>query len=94
MSHPLDLQKLEALSCLAIREEEKASLLESLEGVVSMLHDIDNVEITDRVTPSHQPTPLAIDQVDSGLLFDRHLPDKGIHAVDGVFLAPKVIHRD
>lgn len=88
----MDITKLEELSCLKIPSAYKEKVEHSLDGIVQMLHSIDNIQLPQKNPNYNQVTTLATDNVENDYLIDKDNTD--LHIVDGLFLAPKVIHKD
>lgn len=94
----MNLDKLEKLSCLNIKEEDKAMYINSLDGVFDMMNSIsqidnkndnDNLLVQQQVTELHSEEKLVASE-----MINRQKEYKGIHLEQGVFLAPKVIKKD
>ena len=84
----MDIEKLEKLSCLKIDEQQKQAILLSIEGVVSMLKEIDSLKVGNFIKEKRHAT-----------VFRQDLPieensKSGLHLEYGYFLAPKVIVKD
>lgn len=94
MTQSIDLSKLEALSCLKIKEESKDSMISSISDVFTMLHDIDKINVSNFSNNSNNPTQLANDEVNESHLFNKNEKTDGIYTTDGLFLAPKVLNKD
>jgi len=94
----MNLDKLEKLSCLNIKEEDKAMYVNSLDGVFDMMNSIsqiDNKNNNDNLSVQQQVTDLySEDQLVLSEMVNRQQEYKGIHLEQGVFLAPKVIKKD
>lgn len=88
----MDITKLEELSCLKISSEHKEKVEKSLDGIVQMLHSIDDIQLSKNNTNYNQVTTLASDCVEEDYLVEKDNTD--LHIIDGLFLAPKVIHKD
>ena len=94
----MNLDKLEKLSCLNIKEEDKAMYINSLDGVFDMMNSIsqidnkndnDNLLVQQQVTELHSEEKLVASEI-----INRQKEYKGVHLEQGVFLAPKVIKKD
>ncbi len=94
----MNLDKLEKLSCLNIKEEDKAMYINSLDGVFDMMNSIsqidnkndnDNLLVQQQVTELHSEEKLVASE-----MINRQKEYKGVHLEQGVFLAPKVIKKD
>ena len=84
----MKIEKLEKLSCLKINESQKSYILKSLEGVMAMLHELDELE-----TPSVSITEYKKTQFRDAIAIV--VPQRiSLHLEDGLFLAPKVIKKD
>ena len=94
----MNLDKLEKLSCLNIKEEDKAMYVNSLDGVFDMMNSIsqiDNKSDNDNLLVQQQVIELySEDQLVASGMINRQKEYKGIHLEQGVFLAPKVIKKD
>lgn len=93
MTKHIDLEKLEALSCLKIDESKKSSMIDDINGVVDMLHSIDQINVVSIPENHNNPTQLANDLVNGEYCFDKEQPSQSVNIQDGVFLAPKVISK-
>jgi aspartyl/glutamyl-tRNA(Asn/Gln) amidotransferase C subunit len=93
MSTDIDLSKLESLSCLKIPDEQKASMIDGIKGVVDMLHEIDQVNINSNANVLNTPTVLSKDEVNNSFSFEKDKTSESVHIQDGAFLAPKVISK-
>ena len=83
----MKIEKLEKLSCLKIDDSQKSYILKSLEGVMAMLHEVDELD-----TPSVSSTEYKKTQFREAIAI---VPQKiSLHLEDGLFLAPKVIKKD
>lgn len=83
----MKIEKLEKLSCLKIDESQKSYILKSLEGVMAMLHEVDELE-----APSVSGTEYKKTQFRDAIAI---VPKRiSLHLEDGLFLAPKVIKKD
>lgn len=89
----VNLKKLEALSCLKLDESKEQSMLQGIEGVVDMLHSIDQITVASIPDNNDNPTQLANDVVDSTYLFNKNEQSQSVNIQDGLFLAPKVISK-
>jgi len=87
----MDITKLEALSSLSLPKEHTDKMQKSLDSIVSMLHSIDSVNLENSNPNYNQITVLADDVVKTDYLIEKS--DNSLHSVDGLFLAPKVIHK-
>ena len=94
----MNLDKLEKLSCLNIKEEDKAMYINSLDGVFDMMNSIsqidnkndnDNLLVQQQVTELHSEEKLVASE-----MINRQKEYKGVHLEQGVFLAPKVIKKE
>lgn len=99
----MDLDKLAKLSCLDIKEEDRAYFSNSLADVVEIMDKVAGLDCnttSDNLTQSvifdsldEDEIPLSIHLKETTLI-DREEQYKGIHLEHGVFLAPKVIKKD
>lgn len=83
----MKIEKLEKLSCLKIDELQKPYILKSLEGIMSMLREVDEIEAPSVSHVKYEKTQF------------REAPaivplKTSLHLEDGLFLAPKVIKKD
>ncbi len=94
----MNLDKLEKLSCLNIKEEDKAMYINSLDGVFDMMNSIsqiDNKNDNDNLLVQQQGTELhSEEKLVASEMINRQKEYKGVHLEQGVFLAPKVIKKD
>ena len=94
----MNLDKLEKLSCLNIKEEDKAMYINSLDGVFDMMNSIsqiDNKNDNDNLLVQQQVTELySEEKLVASDMINRQKEYKGVHLEQGVFLAPKVIKKD
>ena len=83
----MEIEKLEKLSCLKIPESEKSYILKSLEGVMGMLHEVEELEVPEVSNIRYEKTQFrqAVD-----IIYEK----KSLHLEDDLFLAPKVIRKD
>lgn len=88
----MDIEKLEALSCLKIEPSEKDKLAKSLHGIVDMLHSIDSVNLSNEIKRVEEKAKFDKDEIDDEFLVNKD--NEKYHTVEGLFLAPKVIHKD
>lgn len=91
MNKNIDLKKLEELSCLHLPEDKEDSMLKSIQGVVDMLNEIEQVNVNSNQENFNNPTNLAEDQVNDNFSFEKSKPNLSVNIQDGFFLAPKVI---
>ena len=94
----MNLDKLEKLSCLNIKEEDKAMYINSLDGVFDMMNSIsqiDNKNDNDNLLVQQQVTELdSEEKLVASEMINRQKEYKGVHLEQGVFLAPKVIKKE
>lgn len=83
----MDLKKLEKLGCLEIKDKDRSYFINSLESVVTMLKLLEQIPLKELEVSLSQET-----QFRNSKTRDETL--SGLHIVDGVFLAPKVIKKD
>jgi len=99
----MDLNKLARLSCLDIKEEDKAYFNNSLLDVMSMMDKIAHLEV--KTDNDNLNQVIVFDSlgeeilsdsshIKESILIDRDSKYEGIHLEQGVFLAPKVIKKD
>lgn len=93
MTQHIDIEKLEALSCLKIDDSKKSRMIDDINGVVDMLHSIDQINVASLPENHNNPTQLANDVVNGEYCFDKTKESKSVNIQDGVFLAPKVISK-
>lgn len=86
-----DIKKLEKLSCLHLDEQIKQNVAESLDGVMLMIKDIENLEMPLLKSDNYRKTELSVDYQEK--LHSREDKVQGVHLEDGMFLAPKVIKK-
>lgn len=100
MEKKMELEKLESLSCLKIESAHRQKIMQSIEGVLDMMHQIDKLELPQTNTGKNQSvsvkesSDITKDLIEnkSGLVF-RHETVEGLHLEQGYFLAPKVIEK-
>lgn len=83
----MEIEKLEKLSCLKIQESQKSYILKSLEGIMNMLHEVDELKPPCIQDIIYEKTKFRQDAV---IISEKD----SLHLEDGLFLAPKVIKRD
>jgi Asp-tRNA(Asn)/Glu-tRNA(Gln) amidotransferase C subunit len=83
----MKIEKLEKLSCLKIDDLQRPYILKSLEGVMAMLHEVEELE-----TPSISEIKYEKPQFRDAIAVVPH--KTSLHLEDGLFLAPKVIKKD
>lgn len=88
----MDIHKLEALSCLKIDSSQKDKVEKSLHGIVDMLHSIDSVNLSNENIKIEQKANFDKDEVNDEFLINKD--NEKYHTIEGLFLAPKVIHKD
>lgn len=107
MEKNMDLEKLEYLSCLKIESAHRQKIMQSIEGVLEMMHQIDKLELSQNQTSQNQllSTKESSDiakEMDTEFksmvenkseLVSRHEIAEGLHLEQGYFLAPKVIEK-
>lgn len=87
----VDIKKLEKLSCLALKEEDKKSVQKSLEGVFEMMKELEALEIPSINPTATEETVYRTEHLQN--LVSRKEEIKGLHQEEGFFLAPKVIKK-
>jgi Asp-tRNA(Asn)/Glu-tRNA(Gln) amidotransferase C subunit len=99
----MDLEKLAKLSCLDIKEEDRAYFSNSLADVVEIMDKVagldcnttnDNLTQTVIFDSLDEDTISESTHLKESTLIDREEKYMGIHLEQGVFLAPKVIKKD
>lgn len=88
----MDIEKLEKLSCLKIKEEDKSSIQKSLEGVFHMMSELDKIEMPILEKESKVKTIFRED-MGKEVMIIKEKSVEGLHLEDGFFLAPKVIKK-
>jgi len=84
----MEIEKLEKLSCLKIKENYRQKVAISLDGIMSMLAEVEQIEIPLVDAPEAPLTVFRSACADSA-------PDtSSLHLEEGLFLAPKVIKKD
>lgn len=86
-----DIKKLEKLSCLHLDEDVKQNVAESLDGVMGMIKEIENLEMPLLKSDGYRKTELSVDAKE--ILHSREDKVQGVHLEDTMFLAPKVIKK-
>lgn len=87
----VDIQKLEKLSCLELSEEVKEKVTNSIEGIILMIKEIEQLDMPFLKSDTYIKTDLSIDLTDR--LYAREDKVSGVHLEDSMFLAPKVIKK-
>lgn len=87
----VDIKKLEKLSCLQLPEEVKDDIANSIDGVIHMIQDIENLKTPVLKSNDYKKTDLTIDAQEK--LYSRENDVFGVHLEDSMFLAPKVIKK-
>lgn len=87
----VDIKKLEKLSCLALKEEDKSSVQKSLEGVFDMMKELEALETPSITSTSVEETVYRTENLQN--LVNRKEEIEGLHQEEGFFLAPKVIKK-
>lgn len=87
----VDIKRLEKLSCLNLSEEVKENVAASIDGIMSMINEIENEPMP--VLKSKEYTKTALSVKAEERMYDRKQVVQGIHLEDSMFLAPKVIKK-
>lgn len=87
----VDIKKLEKLSCLQLDEEVKHKVANSIDGVMSMIKEIEELETPILKSNTYRKTDLEVEKDER--LFSRENSISGIHLEEKMFLAPKVIKK-
>lgn len=87
----VDIKKLEKLSCLKLSEEVKEKVATSIDGVMTMIKEIEQLDTPVLKSKEYKKTDLSIDAQER--LYSREEKVQGIHLEDTMFLAPKVIKK-
>lgn len=90
----MDIFSLEKLSCLHLPQDKKESMEHSIHGVMKMMHEIDNIVLEDINLINPTSTNLVEDSINEDYLVQKSKGALGLHSVDGLFLAPKVIRKE
>lgn len=88
----MDIKKLEELSCLKIEVSQQHKMEQSLNSIVDMLHSIDSVNFSEKLQKEEEKSYLAEDTINDTYLVNNN--NESYHTNEGLFLAPKVIHKD
>lgn len=83
----MEIEKLEKLSCLKIPESQRSYILKNLEGVMGMLHEVEELQVPEISSIQYEKTQFrqAVD-----IVYEK----ESLHLEDDLFLAPKVIKKD
>jgi len=87
----VDIKKLEKLSCLQLSEEVKVKVATSIDGVMNMIKEIEQLETPVLKSNTYRKTELSVDAQER--LYSREDKIQGLHLEDTMFLAPKVIKK-
>lgn len=87
----VDIIKLEKLSCLRLDEELKESVTQSIDGIILMIKEIEQLDMPNLKSNSYEKTDLSVGA--SERLYSREDKVLGLHLEDKMFLAPKVIKK-
>lgn len=87
----VDIKKLEKLSCLQLSEEVKEKVATSIDGVMTMIKEIEQLDTPVLKSNEYKKTDLSIDAQER--LYSREDKVQGLHLEDSMFLAPKVIKK-
>lgn len=87
----VDIQKLEKLSCLELSEEVKEKVTNSIEGIILMIKEIEQLDMPFLKSDTYIKTDLSIDLTDRLYAIEDKV--SGVHLEDSMFLAPKVIKK-
>lgn len=86
----MDIEKLEKLSCLKLSANDREKISESIEGVWSLLHQLENVATPEVIVQEKKPT-IFVERED--IIVDITMPIAGIKAIEGKFEAPRVVRK-
>ena len=86
-----DIKKLEKLSCLHLSEDMKDYIASSIDGVMLMIKQIEDLNHPVLKSDTYTKTELSIDAKDR--LYSRDSSVFGLHLEEKMFLAPKVIKK-
>lgn len=87
----VDIKKLEKLSCLALKEEDKSAVQKSLEGVFEMMEELEALQIPSTNPIAVKETIYRTENLQN--IVSRKESIEGLHQEEGFFLAPKVIKK-
>lgn len=87
----VDIKRLEKLSCLQLSEEVKESVANSIDGIVNMMKEIEELDMPILKSDSYRKTDLSVDAKER--LYSRDSSVAGVHLEETLFLAPKVIKK-
>lgn len=87
----VDIKKLEKLSCLNLSEEVKEDIAVSIDGVMTMIKEIEELDTPVLKFNEYKKTKLNGDEEER--LYSREDKVLGLHLEEGMFLAPKVIKK-
>lgn len=87
----VDIKKLEKLSCLHLSEEVKTKVATSIDGVMSMIKEIESLDMPVLKSDSYRKTDLTVEAKER--LYSKEDSVSGLHLEEGMFLAPKVIKK-
>lgn len=83
----MQIEKLEKLSCLKISESAKQKISASLDGIIVLLEEVQDITLPLLEIPSYSDT---IFRSSNTACEDK----TSLHLEEGLFLAPKVIKKD
>lgn len=87
----IDISKLERLSCLKLEAAHRDEVINSLNGVFQMMHELVQVEVP--LLPTTVPEVTALHQDEPSGIVVKEEAVSGLHLDSGYFLAPKVIKK-
>ena len=87
----VDIKKLEKLSCLQLSEDLKGQVATSIDGVMSMIKEIEELDTPILQSNEYRKTELSENYEEK--LYSRDNKVHGVHLEDRMFLAPKVIKK-
>ena len=85
----INIGKLEKLSCLKLDEKIKADILKSIEGVIDMIKEIEQLDIPDIKIGAPEKTEFSGEYNET--LYSREYKVSGTHLENKMFLSPKTI---
>ena len=88
----VDIDKLKKLSCLHIEKNQESFFQKSLDDIFLMMQDIENISIEKKELNQEQTSTDFIAPKEN--LHSIQTKVKGTLLHDGLFLAPKVIHKN
>jgi Asp-tRNA(Asn)/Glu-tRNA(Gln) amidotransferase C subunit len=91
----MDIEKLEKLSCLKIKDSDRANIEKSLEGVFNMMSQLEKIEMFANEKQLEKNKTTFREENFDGEISKIKTEQKidGLHIEEGRFLAPKVIKK-